>query len=84
MATEVAATAAKTFKGVMLCERPANGDMKIADGGAKYRPFLPTSSSAANEQLGLTPAYKVGREAYQRCLYLGNITYIYIYIYSSH
>ena len=60
MAAEVATTAAKTFKGVMLCERPADSNIKSADGaGGKYRPFLPTSSSAANEQLGLTPAYKV-------------------------
>ena len=52
--------AAKSFKGVMLCDRPAADAVasKWQDGN-KYRPFLPTSRSAANEQLGLTPAYKV-------------------------
>ena len=52
------ARAMTTFKGVMLCDRPADLVPANNDLAAKYKPFLPTSSSAANEQLGLTPAYK--------------------------
>lgn len=57
-AMQLTSNAAKNFKGVMLCDRPAEVATKWQD-GHKYRPFLPTSKSAANEQLGLTPAYKV-------------------------
>lgn len=65
MAAVAATVDTKTVKGVMLCDRPPqNNDDNVNYGTAldtthKYKPFLPTSSNVANEQLGLTPAYKV-------------------------